>query len=107
MFYQDTKHLPGRMGPRDKLMPAKSNPKITLRVNQDNAGNSEVRRKNSVTDPESVTAVHVNDKMKTLAQDFFKKPNSKQQSLPGRKMSEPDLKVTKPSTRNLSDSQNL
>ena len=30
LFYQDTKHLPGRIGQRDKLQPAKSNSKNTL-----------------------------------------------------------------------------
>merc|ERR1719334_1487826 len=38
LFYQDTKHLAGRLGPRDKLNPAKSNPKNTLRLNQDSVG---------------------------------------------------------------------
>ena len=66
LFYQDTKHLPGRIGPRDKLHPAKSNPKNTLRVNQDRTDGEE----DSVTDPESVTAVHVNDKMNNLAQEI-------------------------------------
>ena len=56
LFYQDTKDLPGRIGPRDKLQAAKSNPKNTLRVNQDNAGKPEAGRKNSVTYLESVTA---------------------------------------------------
>ena len=72
LFFQDTTHLPGRFGvnnPRENLNPAKSRPKKTLRVNKD-AGSQEEAE--TGTDPDSVTAVHVNDKMKNLAQDFFK-----------------------------------
>merc|ERR1711874_531078 len=77
LFYQDTKHLAGRIGPRDKLNPAKSNPKNTLRVNQDGVSRQGKDVSSPVTDPESVTAVHVNDKMKNLAQDFFSNKQSK------------------------------
>jgi len=105
LFYQDTMHLPGRVGPRDKLNPAKSNPKNTLRVNSDMRGKPEVEARNSVTDPETVTAVHVNDKMKNLAQDFFKAKQTdvNKQSLPARKMSESNIEITKPLGRKLSN----
>jgi len=117
LFYQDTMHLPGRVGPRDKLNPAKSNPKNTLRVNSDMRGKPEPKARVSVTDPETVTAVHVNDKMKNLAQEFFKakQTDADKTSLPERKMSESNIgttrkssdasfEITKPSSRKLSDS---
>ena len=72
LFFQDTTHLPGRFGvnnPREKLNPAKSRPKKALRVNKDGDSREEAE---TGADPDSVTAVHVNDKMKNLAQDFFK-----------------------------------
>jgi len=97
LFFQDTTHLPGRVNnPRDQLNPTKSKPKNTLRVNRDagGAGSDE-------PESESVTAVHVNDKMKNLAQDFFKvEKQTNRNSLPAKTMSE---NVTK-STRKLSDS---
>ena len=82
LFFQDTTHLPGRVGPRDQLNQTKSNPKNTLRVNMNSASRPrpEIEKKNRRTDDESVTAVHVNDKMKNVAQDFFydsKKEGSK------------------------------
>jgi len=59
-----------------------------------------------VTDPESVSSVHVNDKMKNLAQDFFnnKQTKSEKKPLPVRKFSEPSIELVKPSGRKMSDS---
>lgn len=76
LFFQDTTHLPGRVGPRDQLNQTKSNPKNTLRVNSGTTTKPEAKKKNRRTDEETVTAVHVNDKMKDLAQDFFKDKSS-------------------------------
>ena len=102
LFFQDTTHLPGRVNnPRDKLNPTKSRPKNSLRVNRD-AGEAS----DDIAEPESVTAVHVNDKMKNVAQDFFmvndKQTNRKSLPVqttpdvkPSRKMSESS--VTRPS----------
>ena len=81
LFFMDTKHNPGRQ-PRDQLSKTKVQKKNTLRVNQDAATRlNPVEPKNRdpvLEDPEaSATAVHVNDKMKNLAQDFFKpKPSA-------------------------------
>merc|ERR1719397_1915208 len=81
LFFMDTKHNPGRQ-PRDQLSKTKVQKKNTLRVNQDAATRlNPVEPKNRdpvLEDPEaSETAVHVNDKMKNLAQDFFKpKPSA-------------------------------
>jgi len=74
LFFQDTTHLPGRIGPKDQLTQTKSNPKNTLRVNMSNGSRprGEIEKKNRKPEEESVTAVHVNDKMKNVAQDFFK-----------------------------------
>jgi len=74
LFFQDTTHLPGRIGPKDQLTQTKSNPKNTLRVNMSNSSRprGEIEKKNRKPEEESVTAVHVNDKMKNVAQDFFK-----------------------------------
>ena len=72
LFFQDTTHLPGRVGPQDQLSQTNTNPKNTLRVNSSTNSRPEVERKNRRTDEETVTAVHVNDKMKNVAQDFFK-----------------------------------
>merc|ERR1711874_123359 len=74
LFFQDTTHLPGRVGPRDQLNETKSNPKSTLRVNMSSTSRPkrEIEKKTRRTDEETVTAVHVNDKMKNVAQDFFK-----------------------------------
>jgi len=106
LFYQDTKHLAGRLGPRDKLNPAKSNPKNTLRVNQDSAARLGKDVNSPVTDPETVSAVHVNDKMKNLAQDFFsnKQNKAEKKSVPERKYSVPSSDVSKPQERKMSDS---
>jgi len=108
LFYQDTKHLAGRLGPRDKLNPAKSNPKNTLRVNQDSASTGRQGKDVSspVTDPETVSAVHVNDKMKNLAQDFFSNKQNKieKKPEPERKYSVPSPNVSKPHERKMSDS---
>jgi len=76
LFFMDTKHNPGRQ-PRDQLSKTKVQKKNTLRVNQDSAtrlNNVEPKNREPVLeDPEvAATAVHVNDKMKNLAQDFFK-----------------------------------
>jgi len=75
LFFMDTKHNPGRQ-PRDQLSKTKVQKKNTLRVNQDSAtrlNNVEPKNREPVLeDPEVATAVHVNDKMKNLAQDFFK-----------------------------------
>ena len=75
LFFMDTKHNPGRQ-PRDQLSKTKVQKKNTLRVNQDSATRlNPVEPKNRepvLEDPEVATAVHVNDKMKNLAQDFFK-----------------------------------
>merc|ERR1711936_1249235 len=65
---------------------------------------------NSMTETETTTAVHVNDKMKTLAQDFFnnkQKDSDKKESstkLATRKMSDSSFEITKPSVRKMSDS---
>ena len=80
LFFMDTKHNPGRQ-PRDQLSKTKVQKKNTLRVNQDSATRlNPVEPKNRepvLEDPESAaTAVHVNDKMKNLAQDFFKPKSS-------------------------------
>merc|ERR1712192_104258 len=82
LFFMDTKHNPGRQ-PRDQLSKTKVQKKNTLRVNQDSATRlNQVEPKNRdpavLEDPEAVaTTVHVNDKMKNLAQDFFKpKPSA-------------------------------
>merc|ERR1711892_809258 len=92
--------------PRENLNPAKPNPKNKLSVNQDNAVKLDREEKNSVTDPESVSSVHVNDKMKNVAQDFFnnKQTKSEKKPLPVRKLSEPIIEVVKPSGRKMSDS---
>ena len=77
LFFMDTKHTAGRQ-PRDQLSKTKVQKKNTLRVNQDAATRlNPVEPKNRaepvVEDPEAAaTAVHVNDRMKGLAQDFFK-----------------------------------
>merc|ERR1712181_99217 len=82
LFFMDTKHNPGRQ-PRDQLSKTKVQKKNTLRVNQDSATRlNQVEPKNRdpavLEDPEAdATTVHVNDKMKNLAQDFFKpKPSA-------------------------------
>ena len=80
LFFMDTKHNPGRQ-PRDQLSKTKVQKKNTLRVNQDSATRlNPVEPKNRepvLEDPEAAaTAVHVNDKMKNLAQDFFKPKSS-------------------------------
>lgn len=79
LFFMDTKHTPGRQ-PRDQLSKTKVQKKNTLRVNQDTATRlNPVEPKNRepvLEDPEAATAVHVNDKMKGLAQDFFKPKTS-------------------------------
>merc|ERR1712012_1055336 len=82
LFFMDTKHNPGRQ-PRDQLSKTKVQKKNTLRVNQDSATRlNPVEPKNRepvLEDPESAaTAVHVNDKMKNLAQDFFKPKSNTQ-----------------------------
>ena len=92
LFFQDTTHLPGRVNnPRDQLKPGKSKPKNQLRVNR-NAGEGNAVDKVSdepTPDPETVTAVHVNDKMKNLAADFFKADKqTNRNSLPARTMTE-------------------
>ena len=99
LFFQDTTHLPGRVNnPRDKLNPAKSRPKNNLRVNRDAAT---AENDDEKADPESVTAVHVNDKMKNLAQDFFKaEKQNNRNSLPAKMLSENATK----SNRKMSDS---
>ena len=91
LFFQDTTHLPGRFGvnnPRERLNPAKSRPKKALRVNKAGDGGEE-----GEAEAESVTAVHVNDKMKNLAQDFFKADKQTNRNSvadsPIRKLSEP------------------
>ena len=83
LFFMDTKHNAGRQ-PRDQLSKTKVQKKNTLRVNQDSStrlNNVEPKNREPVLeDPEvAATAVHVNDKMKNLAQDFFK-PKSNTQS---------------------------
>ena len=110
LFFQDTTHLPGRMSlgqvakssPRDQLKPAKSNPKSQLRVNRDAAGGGGEAGAEA-GDPDTVTAVHVNDKMKNLAQDFFKADTKQtnRNSLPARTMTE---NITVKSIRKMSDS---
>lgn len=79
MFFLDTLHLPGR-GPsyKDMLTPTKQATNNTLRVN----GSSEIKanpvtaNKANLEDVDS--SIHVNDKMRDLAKDFFtnKKPDS-------------------------------
>ena len=75
LFFMDTKHNAGRQ-PRDQLSKTKVQKKNTLRVNQDSStrlNNVEPKNREPVLeDPEVARAVHVNDKMKNLAQDFFK-----------------------------------
>ena len=112
LFFQDTTHLPGRFGvnnPRERLNPAKSRPKKALRVNKAGEGGE-----GGEPDPDSVTAVHVNDKMKNLAQDFFKADKQTNRnsvatvasdSLPAspvRKLSEPVTSSARPVRRSLS-----
>jgi len=79
LFFMDTKHNPGRQ-PRDQLSKTKVQKKNTLRVNQDSATRlnpvNPVNREPVLEDPEIATGVHVNDKMKNLAQDFFKPKTS-------------------------------
>ena len=79
LFFMDTKHNPGRQ-PRDQLSKTKVQKKNTLRVNQDSATRlnpvEPKNRESAVEDPEAAKAVHVNDKMKDLAQDFFKPKTS-------------------------------
>ena len=75
LFFMDTKHTAGRQ-PRDQLSKTKVQKKNTLRVNQDAATRlnpvEPKSREPVLEDPEAATAVHVNDRMKGLAQDFFK-----------------------------------
>jgi len=86
LFFQDTMNAPGRM-PRDQLAKTKTQKKNTLRVNQDSATRLnpvEQRNRTSggggrVEDPEVGSTVHVNDKLRNVAQDFF---NTNTTSLP-------------------------
>ena len=102
LFFQDTTHLPGRVSnpcdtsapggrvnnPRDQLKPGKSKPRNQLRVNRGAGDQSEVAGQPE-PDPETVTAVHVNDKMKNLAADFFKADKqTNRNSLPARTLTE-------------------
>jgi len=85
LFFQDTMHAPGRM-PRDQLSKTKAQKKNTLRVNQDQATRLDPvepkqRTSNVVEDPEITSAVHVNDKLSNLAQDFFKVKSSPSSSV--------------------------
>jgi len=84
LFFQDTLHAPGRQ-PRDSLNKTKPNQTNMLRVNaKPGQGNScpgpPAGRRNedraAVEDPEASadTSIHVNNKMKDLAQNFFKAP---------------------------------
>ena len=92
LFFQDTTHLPGRVNnPRDQLKPGKSKPKNQLRVNRNAGEKNDVDRvpDDPPPDPETVTSVHVNDKMKNLAADFFKADKqTNRNSLPARTMTE-------------------
>ena len=99
LFFQDTMHAPGRQ-PRDQLAKTKTQKKNTLRVNQDSATRLnpvEPKSRGDVEDPEAVTSVHVNDKMKDLAQDFFKPKTSS--STPMRKSSVPGERKASLTTR--------
>ena len=102
LFFQDTTHLPGRVSnpcdtsapggrvnnPRDQLKPGKSKPRNQLRVNRGAGDQSEVAGQPE-PEPETVTAVHVNDKMKNLAADFFKADKqTNRNSLPARTLTE-------------------
>ena len=74
LFFQDTMHAPGR-NPRDQLAKTKTQKANTLRVNQSSdtrLNPVEARSRPEGEDTEVVSTVHVNDKMKNLAQDFFK-----------------------------------
>jgi len=76
LFFQDTTNLPGRVQPKDQLNQTKSIPKSSLRVNRESRPRDDVERRNRRNEDETVTAVHVNDKMKSLAEDFFKPKSS-------------------------------
>jgi len=99
LFYQDTKHLSGRIG----LNPTKANQKQKLRLNQDNANRQQNKERFEDDNRKSASevetnSVHVNDKMKDLTQNFFKKGvsnGSTNKASQGRKMSEPTMEIAK------------
>merc|ERR1719376_139453 len=99
LFFMDTKHNPGRQ-PRDQLSKTKVQKKNTLRVNQDSATRlNQVEPKNRdpavLEDPEAdATTVHVNDKMKNLAQDFFKPKASAPAAAPKNSVSSVERKTS-------------
>jgi len=113
LFFQDTLHLPGRakapppVVARHDLNPTKPAPKNRLRVNANasepssggggGGGGGTVSSSRSDMEQRQAAdnAVHVNDKMRNLAQDFFKPSTGRQtqSSAPAKDQSKPGSSV--------------
>jgi hypothetical protein len=91
LFFQDTLHCPGRLiSPRDRLQAARPSNRASLRLNREGGGAGPPEPPPAAEKP--VTAVHVNDKMKQLAQGFFSgQPSSVEKSAKGAESSSSDI----------------